>query len=66
MEALFSEGMVEGGGTRSRTNKENPMKTKSNVKAGGLHMNHNQAGLKVASKIKAGGLSANHNQAAAR
>ena len=42
------------------------MKMKSNVKAGGLHMNHNQAGLKVASKIKAGGLSANHNQAAAR
>jgi len=34
------------------------MKTKTNVKAGGLDNNHNQGGLAVKSKVKAGALSA--------
>ena len=38
------------------------MKTKTNVKAGGVRTNHNQTGLKVASKVKAGGVRLNHNQ----
>jgi hypothetical protein len=44
------------------------MKTRSNVKAGGLGtLNHNQAmALKTKSKVKAGGLGTlNHNQARA-
>ena len=45
------------------------MKIKTNVKAGGLSINHNQTisrGLKVKTNVKAGGLSANHNQTTAR
>jgi hypothetical protein len=45
------------------------LKVKSNIKAGGLSVNHNQTtprGLKVKSGVKAGGLSSNHNQTAAR
>ena len=40
------------------------MKVKSNVKAGGASLNHNQtaAGLQVKSKVKAGALAPNHNQ----
>ena len=41
------------------------MKTKTNVKAGGLSsVNHNQtsASLKVRSHVKAGALTGNHNQ----
>jgi hypothetical protein len=38
------------------------MKTRSNVKAGGLSMNHSQRMIKVRSDVKAGGLSLNHNQ----
>ena len=63
IEMAFSEGMVEGSGIRSRKKRTTQMKTKSNVKAGGIQINHNQAGLKVASKVRAGGISLNHNQA---
>ena len=44
------------------------MKIKSNVKAGGSNLNHNQAvrGLRVRSNVKAGRLSANHNQTVTR
>ncbi len=42
------------------------MKTKTNVKAGGLMMNHNQSGLRVKTNVKAGGLILNHNQSAVR
>jgi hypothetical protein len=41
------------------------MKVKSNIKAGKLAVNHNQAvacGLRVKSNVKAGKLAANHNQ----
>ncbi|HEX5735524.1 MAG TPA: hypothetical protein VF131_22045 [Blastocatellia bacterium] len=44
------------------------MKVKSNVKAGGLNLNHNQTinrkngGLRVKSNVKAGGFRLNHNQ----
>ena len=38
------------------------MKDKTNVKAGGRSLNHNQSGLAVKSQVKAGGRSANHNQ----
>ena len=38
------------------------MKTKTNVKAGGLRTNHNQSGIAVKSNVKAGGLKQNHNQ----
>jgi hypothetical protein len=38
------------------------MKTKTNVKAGALSNNHNQAGLAVKTRLKAGALSNNHNQ----
>jgi hypothetical protein len=42
------------------------MKTKSNIKAGGIRWNHNQttagAGLRVKSSVKAGGFRWNHNQ----
>jgi hypothetical protein len=40
------------------------MKTKTNVKAGALAANHNEAGLPVKTRIKAGALAANHNQSA--
>ena len=42
------------------------MKLKSNLKAGGMHQNHNQAagGLKLKSSVNAGGISVNHNQTA--
>ncbi len=42
------------------------MTIKTNVKAGGLTANHNQAptsGLKVNSKVNAGAVNPNHNQA---
>jgi hypothetical protein len=44
------------------------MKAKTNVKAGGAWVNHNETlahskGLKVRTKVKAGGLGANHNEA---
>jgi len=45
------------------------MKIKTNVKAGGLTLNHNQTavrGLRVKSNVKAGGLTQNHNQTVAR
>ena len=40
------------------------MKTKTNVKAGGLSANHNRSGLAIKTRVKAGGLSSNHNQRA--
>ena len=44
------------------------MRVKSNVKAGGVKLNHNQTvkGLRVRSNVKAGGISFNHNQAVTR
>ncbi len=47
-------------------NEEMNMTIKTNVKAGGLTANHNQAptsGLKVNSKVNAGAVNPNHNQA---
>ena len=46
------------------------MKIKSNVKAGGIRLNHNQAvtrtkGLRIKSNVKAGGVRLNHNQTVA-
>jgi hypothetical protein len=44
------------------------MRIKSNVRAGGTNLNHNQAvkGLRVRSSVKAGGHNLNHNQTVAR
>jgi hypothetical protein len=46
------------------------MKIKTNIKAGGISMQHNQTiarGLKIKTNVKAGGVQgANHNQTAAR
>ena len=44
------------------------MKIRSNVRAGGTNLNHNQAvsGLRVRSSVKAGGVNLNHNQRVAR
>lgn len=44
------------------------MKVKSDVKAGGRTLNHNQTnrGLRVKSKVKAGGRGLNHNQTLSR
>lgn len=41
------------------------MKIKTNVKAGGINMQHNRTmarGLKVKTTVKAGRITANHNQ----
>jgi len=40
------------------------MTIKSNVKAGGIGLNHNEATLPVKTTVKAGGIAVNHNQAA--
>jgi hypothetical protein len=37
------------------------MKIKTNAKAGGIHLNHNQ-GLKLKTQVKAGGINLNHSQ----
>ena len=45
------------------------MKIKTNVKAGGTQLQHNQIvarGLKVKTNVKAGRITANHNQTTAR
>ena len=44
------------------------MRVKSNVKAGGVSLNHNQTvkGLRVKSSIKAGKIAVNHDQTVAR
>ena len=42
------------------------MKTKTNVKAGGISLNHSQRAVAVKTRVKAGALSNNHNQVAAR
>ena len=42
------------------------MKTKTNLKAGKIALNHNQGGLKVRSAIKASGIWENHNQSSPR
>jgi hypothetical protein len=44
------------------------MRVKTNVKAGQLSQNHNQAvkGLRVKSNVKAGVITPNHNQSLAR
>ena len=39
------------------------MKIKTNIKAGGIALNHNQTvGLKIKSGVKAGGISMQHNR----
>ena len=38
------------------------MKIKTNIKAGGVSINHNQNALAIKSNIKAGGMKSNHNQ----
>ena len=41
------------------------MKLKTNVKASGIGVNHNEtSGLRVKSMVKAGGATLNHNQSA--
>ncbi len=51
------------------------MKTKTNVKAGGMNLNHNETlvsdpkgakGLKVKTQVKAGGVWMNHNETLVR
>ena len=45
------------------------MKIKTNVKAGGIQMQHNQTvarGLKIKTSVKAGGINLQHNQTMAR
>ena len=44
------------------------MRVKSNVKAGGTYLNHNQTvkGLRVKSSVKAGGFGLNHSQTVGR
>jgi hypothetical protein len=48
------------------------MRVRSNVKAGGVQVNHNQTinrekkGLRVKSNVKAGALTDNHNQTVVR
>ena len=47
------------------------MKTKTNIKAGGISLNHNQTqvracGLRIKTGVKAGGISLNHNQTQVR
>ena len=51
------------------------LRVKTQVKAGGLHPNHNEtlvrlpqpvAGLKVKTQVKAGGLTVNHNETLVR
>ena len=51
------------------------MQVKTQVKAGGLNLNHNETlvrapsqaqGLKVKTRVKAGGLSLNHNETLVR
>jgi hypothetical protein len=45
------------------------MKTKTNIKAGGTVLNHNETlvrGLKVKTNVKAGGTQLNHNETLAR
>jgi hypothetical protein len=49
------------------------MKTKTRVRAGGIHLNHNETlvkaaptGLKVKTKVKAGALTSNHNETLVR
>jgi hypothetical protein len=52
-----------------KTEGEETMKIKTNVKAGAIDPNHNQSvacGLKVKSGVKAGGIQLNHNQTVAR
>ncbi len=44
-----------------RTAMKARMKVRSDVKAGGIALNHNQSLVKVRSGIKAGGTSFNHN-----
>jgi hypothetical protein len=38
------------------------MQVRTNVKAGGQSLNHNQPALRVKTGVKAGGISSNHNQ----
>jgi hypothetical protein len=55
--------------TKPKTEGEESMKIKTNVKAGGFTLNHNQTvarGLKVKSNVKAGGPVLQHNQTVAR
>jgi hypothetical protein len=51
------------------------MKTKTRVRAGGIHLNHNETlvrdsakgtGLKVKSRVQAGALTSNHNETLVR
>jgi len=45
------------------------MKTRSNIKAGGTTLNHNETlvcGLRVKTNVKAGGGQINHNEALVR
>ena len=52
--------------TTMKTETGSGLRVKSNTKAGGMKINHNQepSGLKVKSNVKAGGIQFNHNQAA--
>ena len=58
----ISEGAVKASKTQRK--KDTIMKIKSNVKASGIQINHNQSGIAVKSTVKAGGVRMNHNQTA--
>jgi hypothetical protein len=55
---------MSGDQSRKKSNGETNMKTKTNVRAGGM-VNHNQTGIAVRSKVKAGGIALNHDQTTA-
>ena len=54
--------MSEGQQSCSSEERGKQVKIKTNVKAGGMQINHNQSGLALKTAVKAGGTFLNHNQ----